>query len=239
MKKLQMQYAIFYGLILFAFGLIVISQTVPQLLTEKVDKKLNTYLKDNYSDLSNIKKNKTIYKNNRYEKKITNKDNSNYYFYIYYQDKKITDTYKKDYEEGKNFLKIISTKIENDIYKKINKKYKVTITDKLSSFSDNTKQKLIKEDNLSSQNIYNIEIKLNSKINTNELVTNISYINKKLKDNNINPKSITMIITDKNRKIIINNLVINNDLKQIISDIINNKESNILKKYNITFEQSN
>ncbi len=239
MKKLQMQYAIFYGLILFAFGLIVISQTVPQLLTEKVDKKLNTYLKDNYSDLSNIKKNKTIFKNNRYEKKITNKDNSNYYFYIYYQDKKITDTYKKDYEEGKNFLKIISTKIENDIYKKINKKYKVTITDKLSSFSDNTKQKLIKEDNLSSQNIYNIEIKLNSKINTNELVTNISYINKKLKDNNINPKSITMIITDKNRKIIINNLVINNDLKQIISDIINNKESNILKKYNITFEQSN
>lgn len=238
MKKLQIQYAIFYGLILFSFGLIVITQTVPQLLTEKVDKKINNYLKDNYSDLSNIKKNKTVYRHNRYEKKITNKDNSNYYFYIYYQDKKITDTYKKDYEEGKSFLKNISTKIENDIYKKINKKYKVNITDKLSSLSNTTKQKLIKEENLSSQNIYNLEIKLNSKINTNELVTNISYINKKLKDNNINPKSITMIITDKNKTIIINNLVINNDLKQIISDIINNKESNILKKYNITFEQN-
>ena len=46
--------------------------------------------------------------------KVTNKLNKNHYFYITYSNKKITDTYKEDYLEGRTLL----TKTSNNLEKK-------------------------------------------------------------------------------------------------------------------------
>ena len=53
------------------------------------------------------------------------------------------------------------------------------------------------------------------------------------------PESFNLLIKDNNKVLKIDNLKVNNDLKQIISDIISNSESDIINKNNITYELIN
>lgn len=239
MQKLKIQYAIFLIIVILLFGTIVINQKLTPFFEKKADQKINTYIEEHYKDLKDMNKEPTKENNNSYTKIIRNKHNKNYYFKVTYKDKTITSTYQKDYVEGYSFLKYISNKIEKDINKKVNKKYKVLINNKLNKYSENTKNNIIKEKDLLSSEIYSLEIKINTKTTINDITNSIISINNKLLSQNIKPKSYNFIIIDSTSKkeIKINNLVINNNLKYIINDIILNRNSDLLKNNNITYEK--
>ncbi|MBQ6539174.1 MAG: hypothetical protein IJL76_02730 [Bacilli bacterium] len=239
MQKLKIQYAIFVFIVFMILGIVVINQKMTPIFEKKADQKINDYINEKYNDLKDVKKSKTKFKNNKYEKIITNKNNDNYYFKIYYHNKKITDTYKKDYLEGATLLNHISKKIQKDIENKIDKKYKVIIDKKLNKFSEKSRESIIKEKDLLSSEIYVLEIKLNIKADKSTITDTIYQVDKKLKKENIKSKAYNFIVkdTDSTNEIIINNLTVNKDLKLIINDIINNKNSNYLRENNITFEK--
>ena len=92
--------------IIVAFGVIVINEKGGELFKDKVEEKINTYLESNYQDIINkVDKEDIKYEGTTFTKKITSKTNKNLFFYVKYSDKKITDTYKQDYIEGKSLNK--------------------------------------------------------------------------------------------------------------------------------------
>lgn len=234
MKSLKIQYAVFFMLVIVAFSSIVLSEKMYPLLSNKVDEKLETYIKDNYKDLD-IESDKTIYKNTKFQKKVYNKDNKNLYFTIYYRNKKIKDDYKKEYVEGNTFLKYISKLIEKDIKNKTNYNSKVSINKKLNNYNDDIKERLIKEKDLSELSIYNVRIKIKTKYDKNVITDRIKDINNRLKTNNIKPKELIFEITNeeditKSVKITIidNNVLDDTSLEQYIDNIINEKEEKLV-----------
>ena len=241
MKKLQLQYYIFLVIVFVSFTILVTSQKLSPIMTEKIDKKLDNYIKETYK-LNDIKTTKTTYKNNKYQKKVISNLNNNY-FIVYYNNKKITDTYQEDYVEGKSFIKYISKSIENNIYKKTNNKYSITINNKLNKFTDEVKEKVLKENNLESLSIYTLSYELKTDFNYKTISEEIIDLDKEFLSNNINPKSYEITITnnkDITQSIIIkgiNRKIINsNNIYIIINDIIKNRNSNFLKNNNISYE---
>lgn len=222
MNKLKLQYSIFFAIVVFIFGVIVINEKLTPYFEKKANQKINDYIEEKYSDLNNIKKDKTKKINTKYEKILRNKYNNNYYFKITYKNKKITDTYKKDYVEGYTFLKYISKKIEKDIKEKVKKDYEVIIDTKLNDFNQETQNKIIKEEDLLSSKIYSLKIKINTKEEINSIYDMIIYIDDKLKKENIIPKSYTFNIND---SFIIKDIKVDKDLKDNIKKSIKNKES--------------
>lgn len=86
-----------FSLIIFTSFALIIYKEKDILLVDRIDQKLTTYFNNNYKSIkSNVKLKKTIYNNNLdcYEKKIVF-ISSKQYFYIYYKNKNITDTYKE------------------------------------------------------------------------------------------------------------------------------------------------
>lgn len=234
MKSLKIQYAVFFMLVIVAFSSIVLSEKMYPLLSNKVDEKLETYIKDNYKDLD-IESDKTIYKNTKFQKKVYNKDNKNLYFTIYYRNKKIKDDYKKEYVEGNTFLKYISKLIEKDIKNKTNYNSKVSINKKLNNYNDDIKERLIKEKDLSELSIYNVRIKIKTKYDKNVITDRIKDINNRLKTNNIKPKELIFEITNEEDitksveiTIIDNNVLDDTSLEQYIDNIINEKEEKLV-----------
>jgi len=245
-RRLLYGQALFTILIMVSLTLIIINEKKNIILIPKIEKKIDSYIEENYNDLKNINKSKITIKNNKYIVKISSKKNKNLYFYITYSNNKITDTYKKDYLEGKTLLKKIEKNLEEDIFNKINIKSKVIIDNKLNNYTDQIKEKIIKED-IKEIKIYNIETSTNiNKWNKNDITNNINTIINKIYSNNYNPKSISITITnneDITESYKINNLnkdfINNKSNTQIINDIINNKETNLLKENNISFDKLN
>lgn len=244
MKKLQLQYYIFLIIIFVLFTILITGEKLSPLMVNKIDKKLNNYIKEKYN-LNDIKTSKTIYKDTKYQKKIISKSNNNYYFIVYYNKNKITDTYKEDYIEGKTFLNYISKSIEKKIYKKTNIKYSITINNKFNKFTDEVKEKVLKEESLESLSIYTLSYELKTSFDNN-ISKQIINIDNNLFNNNINPKSYEItIINDKDItksikiKGINRDIIKSNNLNTIINDIISNKKSNILEENNITYENLN
>ena len=225
MKRLKIEYTIFSMLVIVALSSILLSQKLYPIMSDKVDIKLNKYLKDNYNN-KELSSNKTIYKNTKYQKKVYNKTNNNLYFYIYYNNKKITDTYNKDYLEGKTFLKYISKSIEKDINKKTKYKTKITINNKLNKFNNDIKERLLKENNLLelSKSISNKIKSINNNLNNNKIIpkdyiieiTDTKDITKSVKVSNIKPIDI-------------------NNINKIMDYIINNPSENIVPNTNIEY----
>ena len=245
-RRLLYGQALFTILIMVSLTLIIINEKKNIILIPKIEKKIDSYIEENYNDLKNINKSKITIKNNKYIVKISSKNNKNLYFYITYSNNKITDTYKKDYLEGKTLLNKIEKNLEEDIFNKINIKSKVIIDNKLNNYTDQIKEKIIKED-IKEIKIYNIETSTNiNKWNKNDITNNINTIINKIYSNNYNPKSISITITnneDITESYKINNLnkdfINNKSNTQIINDIINNKETNLLKENNISFDKLN
>ena len=245
MNKLQLQYYIFLIIVFVSLTILVTGEKISPLMVNKIDKKLDDYIKEQYK-LTDIKTTKTTYKDTKYQKKVINKSNDKYYFIIYYNKKKITDTYKEDYIEGKTFLKYISKSIENNIYKKTNNKYSISINNKLDKFTDEVKNKVLKEDNLESLSIYTLSYELKTIFDYKTISKQIIDIDNNLSKNNINPKSYEITITNNkditksiNIKGINRDIIKTNNLYIIISDIISNKKSTIIEENNITFEYLN
>lgn len=247
MKKLKIQYTIFVMFICIAFGSIILTEKLKPIRNDDIDKRFQVYIEENYKDLKDTITEDTYYKNLKYNKKVINKYNENYYFMLYYENKKITDTYKKDYVEGKTFLKHIEKAIKQQINEKVNGNYEVTINTKLNKFSDEIKEKIIKENNLKSLKIYDLEIKFKTTIEEQNLTDQIIAKIDKLEKNDIYPKTYSMEITDKEdstKSIKITGLTIEiiqgENFSIIISDIINNnKESELLNENNIQYEYLN
>lgn len=238
--------ALFAILIIVAFGLIIINEKKTIILLPKIQKKIDIYIDENYNNLNNINKSKIRWKDNKYILKVTSKENKNLYFYITYNNDKITDTYKKDYLEGNTLINKIKKDLEKDILNNLKIKTNVEIDTKLNDFTDQIKEKIINED-IKKIKIYYIETNINiDKWNNESITQDINSIINKIYSKDYNPKYINVTITNNNditESYKINNLnkdFINNKSNiQIISDIINEKETSLLKENKITYKKLN
>lgn len=242
-KKLMLGMTILFLITFVIFGTIVTTEKLAPFFTDRIKTKFETYLKENYkTETKNLKIGKITYKNQVYEAKVTNKENKNLYFSIYYQNKKITDTYKKDYIKGTTLLNSLENNIEKEIEKQINKKVTITFPLTLNKYSNTIKQKLIKEENIISSKLYNISFEITSSIDPVEIANKVLETTQKLQEQNIVPNEYSITINNKkeNTKLKVNNLTQTtlefNSLTQIINDIINNNESDMIKTNNITYQ---
>ena len=238
-KKLTLERGIFVVIVFVLLGIIVITEKFGNIMIPKATKKINTYIEDKYKNL-NLKTNKVTFKNTTYTMKVESKENKNHYFYINYYNRKITDTYKKDYVEGKNLLTYIKKKLKKEIINKTNTNSDIEITTTLNEYTNIVKERIIKEDNLLELKFFIIKKELIIDNWDEETITNkINNFLEKFED--ITPKSYTITITNKEditESIEIKNIT-NKVTKEIISDIINNKKSDLLKENKITYKQLN
>ena len=248
MKKLTIQMTIFFFIIFVIFGIIVTNEKIAPLNNKKIDEKFNKYILKNYKDLhSEFNIEKTEYIKTKYKAKISNKANNHLYFYLYYSNKKITSTYKKDYLEGKTLISYTEKKLKTILKQKTNKNYKVAINKKLNQYTSHIKENLQNQNKIETLKIYTIydELLLNN-YNTETISNELINLDESLNKKNITPKDYTIIIT--NKKNIAESIKIFNItpevikskyLNTIIDDIINNNKSNILNKNNITYKKLN
>lgn len=246
-QKLTLKMAILFLIVFVFFGVIIVKEKFEIIFTPKVEKIFDTYLENNYTSIySTLKKNKINYKNDTFTLKITSSKNKNLFFYLKYSNKKIKDTYKKDYIEGSSLLKHITKSVENNIFIKTNEHVTVRINRKLNDFTKNAQEKILTEKNYSSLKIYSIEKEFLLDNFSEEIITkNILTFTNSLKELNITPKSYDFIITDSklSKTISIKNLtettLTNDYLPLIIKDILNNNNSDLIKNNNITFTNEN
>lgn len=244
-RKLTMQMAIFFLIILVTFGTIIVKEKSSTLFLPKIENSLNNYIKENYNDLE-LEKEKITFKNNAYTMKVTNQKNKNHYFYIAYSNKKITDTYQTDYIEGKSLLNNLNTSLKNTIYEKTNITCTIEIINTLDMFSDKIKELLLSEKEVESLKIYTLKTEITTPWNSQSITENITTLMTNLEEKNITPKNYTIILTDQTditKSVKISNLTTNNlkndNLSTIINDIINNEKTSILTENNITYEYLN
>ena len=243
-KKLTIQMALFFLVIFVVFGTIVIKEKQNIIFLPKIENSISEYMNNTYQNLS-LEKDKVTEKNNVFTMKVKNIKNKNHYFYIKYSNKKITDTYKTDYLEGKTILKHLSTKLEKDIYKETNISYKISFDNKFNNYSEKV-QKLLLEENIKTLKVYTIEKETTTSWEINNITKILTDTMTTLEKKQFTPKNYTFIITnekDITQSVKINNikssLINENKLQIIISDIINNNKSNILAENKITYEYLN
>lgn len=239
-KKLILGMALLFLITFVSFGTIVVTEKLAPFFTDKIKTKFETYIEKNYKDdKNNLTIGKITYKNQQYKAKIINKKNKNWYFYITYQNKKIKDTYKEDYLEGKTLLTSIERKIEKKVKDKLNQKVTITFPLTLNKYTNQIKENLI-SNNLKEIKTYDITLTITTPTLTTE------NINKELEKRiqelyqiDIYPNHYTIKINSKDEKLTITNLTEKTMKKeyrtQIINDIINNTNSNIIKENNITY----
>ena len=239
-KKLILGMALLFLITFVSFGTIVVTEKLAPFFTDKIKTKFETYIEKNYKDdKNNLTIGKITYKNQQYKAKVSNKKNKNWYFYITYQNKKIKDTYKEDYLEGKTLLTSIERKIEKKVKDELNQKVTITFPLTLNKYTNQIKENLI-SNNLKEIKTYDITLTITTPTLTTE------NINKELEKRiqelyqiNIYPNHYTIKINSKDEKLTITNLTEKTMKKeyrtQIINDIINNTNSNIIKENNITY----
>ena len=237
-KKLTLGMAIFTFIIFVSFGVIILNEKSAPYFAPKIEKKLIDYLKTEYKDEYNdFDIGTTIYSKTKYNLKVTAKKNKNLYFNIFYDNKKITDTYEKDYKQGKTLLNSITKKIEDELKNKYNQDFNIIMSKSLDEYSKQIQDNLILKNDLKSLKIYTLETTITSKWNTNDIGSKIIKLNNNLKEENLTPKSYNITIInskDATKSVKISNLtteIIENStlLSSIISDIIKNENSELLK----------
>ena len=243
-KKLTLQMAIFFLVVFVLFGTIVIKEKKNILFLPKIENSITNYISTNYNDLG-LETDEVTEKDNVFSMKVKNPKNKNHYFYITYSNKKISDTYQSDYLEGKTLLDHLSNKLEKEIEDKTNTKYNVIFDNTLNNYSEKVQEQLLSEE-INTLKIYTIEQEINTVWEENTITTKISDTMTTLEQNDFTPKNYTIIVTNKNditQSVKISNLkssLINNDnLSTIISDIINDRTTDILKTNKITYEYLN
>lgn len=242
-NKLTYGMAFFFLISFTLLGFIVVEEKKVDIMMPKVEKKIDTYLKEHYVSIkTELKKEKLIYdeKNKKFIQKITNHQNKNLYFYLSYQKKKIISTYKEDYQYGKTLL----THIEKNLEEQINDKtIKVKINTPLNKMSQEVKEQLLKEKNLKNLKIYTIEKDLKVDFFTLPYILQaINQLSIEHKANQISPKNYTLTITNRSditQSIKIENLILpNNYIKEIITGVLTNDKTTETK-YNIKYSYLN
>ena len=238
-NKLVLQMGIFFILVTGAFSYIVLNEKKYLILTPKVEEKLNDYIDKEFAaekaDLD-IGKVKYILEDKSYKIKLNNSKNKNLYFYVIYKNKKITDTFKKDYQEGKSLYDNANNK-----YQKKFKNSKLVFIKSLDKYPNTIYQQII-DDDIMKLPIYSITTELT--VDKHDLKTIVSIINDfyiKNKNLGYNPKNYEIIIVDKNDisfSVKISGLtkeLITNNMNEIVTAIIK-KDKNIINIYNIEYE---
>lgn len=247
-KKLTLGMAIFTFIIFVAFGVVILNEKSAPHFIPRIEKKLLTYIDEKYKDeKEDFTISKTKYEKTKYQLKITNKKNKNLYFTIYYDQKNIKDTYKEDYQEGKTLLTTLSKNLEKNLTNTYKQQFKVIIPKTLNKYSSQVRDNLIVKNNLKNLKIYTLETTFNVKWNTNDIGNKLITLNNDLKQQELTPKSYKITITnikDITQSIKISNLTSqiiedSTTLSSIISDIINNENSELLKQNNISYKYLN
>ena len=238
-KKLSFERGIFVFIVFVLLGVIVITEKFGSIMIPKITKKMNNYIEENYKDL-NLNTNDVTFKNTTYTMKLESKENKHHYFYINYYNRKITDTYKKDYVEGKNLLNHIKKKLKKEINNKTNTTCDIEITSTLDKYTESVQERIIREDNLLELKFFIVKKELVIKEwNEENITTKINtFINK---FDGITPKSYKIIITNKDditESIEIQNIT-KEISKEIIHDIIKDEKSDLLKENKITYKNLN
>ena len=246
-KRLLFARSIFLFIILVAFGIIIFTEKAGSIFLPKAKEKITNYINDKYKDeIDNFKLGKITFKNATYTMKITNKENKNHYFYVTYHNKKTKDTYKKDYIEGKTLLSYIKKKLKKEIENKTSTPCEIIVLDKLNDYTTIVQNRIIKEDNLKELKFYNLKKELIIKEWNSKYIT--ESINKTIniyKDNNITPKKYIITITNKEdvttsiEITLTEDFINNSNNEKIISDIIDDNNSVILKENKITYKYLN
>lgn len=243
-KKLMLGMTLLFLITFVFFGTLIVTEKLAPLYTNKVKEKFTAYLTKKYKNNNEFTLEKVTYTHQKYEAKVTNKENEDLYFTITYKDKKITDTYKKDYLEGHTLLTKLEKTLEKDIKDYLNQEVKITFPLTLNKYTKTVKKDLLNA-NPKKTNMYDISLTIKSVIDQTEITNKITTLNNELKSLNIIPNHYNITINSKNDndKLTIHNLtqktIEKNILFQITSDIITNKESNLLKNNNITYEYIN
>ena len=236
---------IFVFFVFIALTLVVVSEKGIELVIPKVQKEMESYLTEKYPELNNIKKSTVTYQSNKYQMKITSKNNKNLYFYINRKNKKITDTYQKDYVEGNSLFSYLTKKLQNEIKQKTSTNIKVNILSTLDKYTTKTKEQILLEDNLLQLKFFIIEKEelvkeWNATAITNQLINSIELFT----NNDITPKSYTFNITneeDITESIEIKNINKDSLTKEIIQDILDDNYSKRLRdnkiKYNYLYKE--
>ena len=235
--------ALFLLIVIISFGIIIINEKGGKIFIPKVSNNINSYIDKKYTKIKDKLNIESIKYNNKvFTTKITSKENKHLFFYVTYKNKKISDTYKKDYQEGRTLLNHINKENEKTIYNKTNQKCKVFAISTLDKYTEKVRKELINEKNLYSLKYYYIEKELQINNWTPQDISNeiTSYINLNI-GNNIHPKYYKIIVT--NNKDITNSIelsnitenFVSNDNEKIINDIINKNVSNELKNSKIKY----
>lgn len=243
-KKLTIYMAIFTLFLFVCFGIIITTEKLAPYFTPKIDKKLNTYLKETYPEkLAEWSIKKTKYKNTIYQMKVTSKENENLYFTVKYQNKKISDTYQKDYVEGKTLLNTLSNELENKLEKKYKQSYYIKPLTTFNDYNDATKEIILQNNTIENVKIYSLETEISTEWTIDKITESILKLHKNLQKDNITPKKYNLTIT--NKKDISNSIKISNlsssimettALTKIINDVITNNQSEILEANHITYK---
>lgn len=246
--KLLIQMSILFLVTFVIFGIIIVKEKSNIILNTKIEKIITQYIDKNYSEITTtLKKGKISYKDNTYTMKLTSTKNEHLYFYIKYSNKNITDTYEKDYIKGKSLLSYIPKQIEKNIKEITNEDVTIKIDKTFDQFTEKVQKEILQESNLQQLRFYNLTKKLSiNDWSASQISQKISSFITNIESQNIKPRTYTLIITDQNhitKSLEINNLtyelIKNNTYIEIINDIISNKSSNIIKKYNITYKYLN
>ena len=242
-NKLIIGRALFTLFVVVAFGLIIMNEKGSEIFSFKVEEKMNEYIETNYSNLSIIKSSLS-YKNNTFTMQVKNKKKNHLSFQINYHNKKITDTYEEDYVEGKSLFNYLNTKLEKEVKEKTNETVTIKETTTLDEYSSTVREKLLAEENLLELKYYYIKKEITVDSFEEETISKeIESFIKKLNQNKITPKYYKITITDKNdltKSVEINNISEEIDnYKEIISDILNDNNSELLKEYKITYKYLN
>lgn len=246
--KLLIQMSILFSVTFVIFGIIIVKEKSNIILNTKIEKIITQYIDQNYSEITTtLKKGKISYKDNTYTMKLTSTKNEHLYFYIKYSNKNIIDTYEKDYIKGKSLLSYISKKIEKNIKEITNENVTIKIDKTFDQLTEKVQKEILQENNLQQLRFYNLTKKLSvNDWSTIEISQKISTFITNMESQNIKPRTYSLIITNQNyitKSLEINNLtyelIKNNTYIEIIDDIINNKNSSIIKKHNITYKYLN
>lgn len=247
-KQLTLGMGILFFITILFYGIIIINFKSKEFLMPKIDKKLKDYMKTTYkNEYNNLSIGKTDYdiSTNTYFIKVKNKNNKHLYFTVKYKNKKIKDTYNKDYKNGKTLLKHyekeMSKKLKSKKYQDIEIKFDRT----LDNYTKLVQQKLIDNNNISDLSIYSIKLDTTiKKMDEDILRTYIVDFSKFIEEKSLSPSHINFIITDENdysNAIEITGLtkeMINNSINEIVRGIINN-DKNITKKYDFAYKYLN
>ena len=238
---------IFTIILIVAFGLVIMNEKKGDLLKTKVSSKLNSYIETNYNDFNSFVKKEITYQNDIFTQKITSKKNKKLYFLIKYKNKEITDTYKKDYEEGNTLLTTLNNELSKEVQKQTKEECQVKNITTLDKYSEKIQERIIKEEELLSLKYYYISKELEiSNWNAQEITKQIENFMNNIKEKEITPKYYEITITNKEditTSIVISNIteefLTNNNKEQIIKDILDNKNTNLVKESKITFQNNN